>query len=367
MERIILHIDMDAFFAAIEERDNPQFKGKPIIVGADPKEGKGRGVVSTANYEARKYGIHSAMPISWAYRRLPQATFLPVDMEKYQSVSERVMGIIRGFADKPALRSPEHNRRGEGGFEQVSVDEAYLEISNFKFPISNWEKVEEIAKRIKEEIWEKEKLTCSIGIGPNKLIAKLASGRKKPDGLTIIKPEEVLDFLSASSVDELPGVGPKTNAKLNRLGIYTIGQLRKYPRDFLAENFGKFGFDFWEMARGIDEGEVGGENEIKSVGRQTTFEKDLSDPKEITAGFLNLADQVWRDLKEEGFGGKTITIIVRYENFETHTKANTLKTTISDFKTLKVHGLKLLLPYLLRKRPIRLVGVRISSLTKART
>lgn len=181
LKRMVLHVDMDAFFAAIEERDNPQFAGLPIVVGADPKEGRGRGVVSTANYQARRYGIKSGMPISWAYRAAPFAVFLPVDFGKYRKVSQNIMRILR--------------KCGNGSrFEQVSVDEGYLEIKDKQKEMS-YKKGQEVATRIKKEIWKEERLTCSVGIGPNKLVAKIASNHNKPDGLTIIKPSRVQSFL----------------------------------------------------------------------------------------------------------------------------------------------------------------------------
>lgn len=341
---IILHIDMDAFFAAIEERDNPQFQGKPIVVGADPKGGFGRGVVSTANYEARKHGIKSAMPISWAYRANPRAIFLPVDMKRYKKASESVMKILRKYAEK---------------MEQVSVDEAYLEI-NDKFQMTNDKYAKRIAQEIKQEIWRQERLTCSIGIGPNKLIAKIASGDKKPNGLTIVKPDEVQNFLDPKPAGILPGIGPKTFSHLRKKWrVEKVKDLRQISKEELIKEFGKNGIWLWKAARGIDEREIQEEYEIKSIGRQTTFLEDTNDPRKITQTIFDLLEETFNELKEEGLIGKTLTIIIRYQGFETHSSQETVAGTL-DLNKAKRLALKLLLPYLNKKRKVRLVGVRIS-------
>lgn len=343
---IILHIDMDAFFAAIEERDNPQFQGKPIVVGADPKAGFGRGVVSTANYEARKYGIKSAMPISWAYRANPRAIFLPVDMKRYKKASKKVMEILRKYA---------------GRMEQVSVDEAYLEIGlRTKDLGQSGSKIRKIAQAIKKEIWGQERLTCSIGIGPNKLIAKIASGDKKPDGLTVVQPNEVQEFLDLKPARILPGIGPKTFSRLQKKWeIKTVKDLRQISKEELVKEFGKNGIWLWKAARGIDEREIQEEHEIKSIGRQTTFLEDTNDPRQITQTIFDLLEETFNELKEEGLIGKTLTIIIRYQGFETHSSQETIAGAF-DLNQARRLALKLLLPYLNKKRRVRLVGVRIS-------
>lgn len=337
---IVLHVDMDAFFATIEERDNPQFQGKPIVVGADPKAGFGRGVVSTANYEARKYGIKSAMPISWAYRANPKAIFLPVDMKRYKRVSESVMKILRKYAGK---------------MEQVSVDEAYVQL-----PDVNYQSASKVAEKIKEEVWEQERLTCSIGIGPNKLIAKIASGDKKPNELTIVHPIEVQNFLDPKPAGILPGIGPKTFYHLQKKWrIKTVKDLRQISKEELIKEFGKNGSWLWEAARGIDEREVQEEHKIKSIGRQTTFLEDTNDPRQITQTIFDLLGETFNELKEEGLVSKTLTIIIRYRGFETHSSQETV-AGILDLNQARRLALKLLLPYLNKKRRVRLVGVRIS-------
>ncbi|MBI3070284.1 MAG: DNA polymerase IV [Candidatus Levybacteria bacterium] len=345
---MILHVDMDAFFAAIEERDNPHLRGKAIVVGADPKNGYGRGVVSTANYEARKYGIHSAMPISVAYRVNLNAVFLPVDMVRYKRVSEAIMRILRKYAVY---------------FEPVSSDEAYLQ-PNLKFKIKNskleYQEAERIAEKIKKDIWNQVKLTCSIGIGPNKLIAKIASDHQKPDGLTIVETSEVQGFLDPKPATVLPGIGPKTYAVLHqKWGIKTVFDLRQVPKETLIEVFGKNGKWIFEIARGIDRRPVEEEHEIKSVGRQTTFETDTNNSQLIISAIFELLEETFQELKEQMLKGNTLTVIVRYAGFETHTSQETIIKELN-FEKAKNLSLKLLLPYLGKNRKIRLVGVRIS-------
>ena len=212
--RIVMHVDMDAFYAAVEERDNPSLKGKPVVIGADPKGGKGRGVVSKSSYEARKFGIRSGMPITIAYRKNPNAIFLPVNMRKYIAVSNAIMEILKVYSSK---------------FEQVSIDEAFLEID------SDFLQARETANKIKQDVYEREKLTCSIGVATNKLVAHIASDYKKPDGMTIVKNGEETLFLSPLPVRKIPGIGPKTEAVLKVKGVETIRQLRSTPLFALQE------------------------------------------------------------------------------------------------------------------------------------
>lgn len=341
-ERIILHLDMDYFFAQIEERENPHFKGKPVVVGADPKGGKGRGVVSTANYEARKYGIRSGLPISIAYKFCPDAIFLPVNMELYKKVSERIMMIIKKYSPV---------------YEITSLDEAYLDLTNI---VKNYEEAKEVGEKIKKEIFEKEKLTCTIGIGPNKTVAKLAAEKAKPNGLRVIKPKEAQKFLDPLDVEELPGIGPKTGEKLRNLGVSTIFQLRKISKSKLKKLFGKMGEVIWQRARGIDEESVKTKEKIKSVGRQVTFEKDTRNSRFIFAIFDKLLKEVYQEVIEHNFSFKTITVICRYQDFETHTLNKTLKEPSKNFEILKKESKKLLLKFFLKsKKLIRLIGLRL--------
>jgi DNA polymerase IV (DinB-like DNA polymerase) len=336
---------MDAFFPAIEERENPHFRGKPIVVGADPKKGKGRGVVSSASYEARKYGIKSGMPISKAYQLCPNAIFLPVNIEFYEKVSKEIMKIVKKYSPV---------------YEIVSLDEAYLDISFCK----NWKEAENLGKKLKKEIFEKEKLTCTVGIGPNKTVAKLAAEKAKPDGLKVVKSEEVEKFLDPLDVDDLPGIGPKTAEKLRKIGINKIFELKKLSKEKLKEIFGKVGERIWERARGIDEEPVSTEEIIKSIGRQITFERDTRNPRLIFGTFEKLIKEVYDELIENNFSFRTVTVICRYKSFETHSKSKTLENNCRDLATLKSEAKKLLLRLLMEnKKLVRLIGIRVSNLS----
>jgi len=341
MERIILHIDMDAFFAQVEERENPQFKEKPLVVGADPKEGKGRGVVSTCNYLAREYGIHSALPISKAYQLCPSAIFLPVNIKLYQRVSENIMEIIKKYSSK---------------WEIVSLDEAYLDLSLLK----NFKRAEVLAKKLKREILEKEKLTSTVGIGPNKLIAKIASSLAKPDGLLVVEPPEVQKFLNPLDIKKIPGIGPKTAVKLQAIGVNKIKELKEILKTKLKNMFGVAGEIIYERARGIDEEEVSPEEIIKSIGKEYTFEKDTRDPEIIFDTFEKLIEEVDRGRVSANSAFKTITVICRFQGFETHTKSKTLENLTNDLEIFGKEAKKLLLRLLLEnKKLVRLVGLRV--------
>jgi len=341
MERIILHIDMDYFFAQVEERENPQFKGKPVVVGVDPKGGKGRGVVSTCNYLARKYGIHSALPISKAYQLCPEAIFLPVNMELYQKISEKIMETLAKYSKT---------------IEQVSIDEAYLDISF----ANNYKKAESIAKKIKKEVLEKEKLTSTVGIGPNKLIAKIASSLAKPDGLLVVEPPEVQKFLNPLDIKKIPGIGPKTAVKLQAIGVNKIKELKKISKIKLKNMFGIVGETIYEKARGIDEEPVSSEEITKSIGQEHTFEKDTRDPEIIFGTFEKLIEEVDRGRASANFAFKTITVICRFQGFETHTKSKTLREATDNIEILKKESKKLLLRLLLEnKKLVRLLGLRV--------
>ena len=401
VDRIIVHIDMDAFFAAVEERERPRIRGLPIVVGADPKGGVGRGVVSTANYKAREYGIRSAQPISIAWRLSeeaarqgkPRAVFLEPNFRLYSAVSREIMEYLRTKAD---------------AFEPASIDEAYLQISSLtvrhserKRRISKdssgfspqndlWNEAGEIAKEIKRYILKNQKLTCSIGIGPNKLIAKIAAGRQKPDGLTIVKPDEVQNFLDPLSVREIPGIGPKSEETLAKIGIRTIQQLRQLERERLGELFGKprrtiniskmksgsrplrasgWGLDMWRKAQGIDESPVQEEYGTKSIGEQETYEKDTLNSNFLIGRLKELSQSVFKTIEKEEFSFKTVSIIVRFHDFETKTRAHTLDKPVQDGKILEAEALQLFLPFLdtrenPKKKMIRLLGVRVEKLER---
>jgi len=344
---MVFHVDMDHFFTAVEERERPEFKGKPVVVGADPKEGNGRGVVSTCNYEARKFGVKSGMPISRAWKLCPEAVYLPVNYELYKKVSSEIMGILREYADK---------------FEQWGIDEAFLDVTS---RVNSYEEAEVLAHQIKMEILESEGLTCSVGIGPNKLVAKIASDFQKPDGLTVVKEEDVEKFLAPLRVRKLLWVGRKTEQKLKSIGINTIGDLANYDPTVLTENFGVMGTQLHLMAHGIDRSEVEERDEVKSISRDITFEEDTDDFEFVLKTLDRLSEEVYKDVSKQNFCFKTVTVKVRYENFETHTHGKTLPFVTDRLQDLQKTVKELVQDYLRSYRKIRLVGVRVSNFVSA--
>ena len=346
-KRIIFHLDMDHFFTAVEEREHPQYKGKPVVVGADPKGGKGRGVVSTSNYEARKAGVRSGMPISRAWKLCPEAIYLPVNFPLYTRVSNEIMEIARKHADK---------------FEQWGIDEAFLDVTS---KVKNYEEAGALARQIKKEIYEREKLTCSIGVGPNKLVAKMASDFQKPDGLTVVKDDDVEKFLAPLPVRKLLWVGRKTEQKLKLMGIKTIGDLSRCDPTVLTEKFGIAGTQMYLMANGIDHSEVEERGEVKSISRELTFEEDTADFALVLSSLDGLSQEVCRDVLKQNLFFKTVTVKIRYENFETHTHSKTLPFLTNRILDLKKATRDLAQAYLRTDRKVRLIGVRVSSFVSA--
>ncbi|MDZ7318185.1 MAG: DNA polymerase IV [candidate division KSB1 bacterium] len=347
MPRVILHIDMDAFFAAIEELDHPEYRGQPVIVGADPKGGRGRGVVSTCNYIARQFGVHSAMPISQAYRLCPNAIFVPPRMARYVELSDRLFEILHDFT--PAV-------------EPISIDEAFLDITGCVRLLGT---PEEIAVRIKQAIRQQLGLSASIGIAPNKFIAKIASDLRKPDGLVIVSPEEVTQFLQPLPISKMWGVGPKTEAAMLKLGIHTIGDLARLTQAEAIKKFGKSGLHFWHLANGIDEREVAAAQAIKSVSLENTFEEDVADEQVIEQTLLALADNVSRILRQKQLQGKTITLKIRLQDFSTFTRSQSFDTFIDASTVISRITLKLYHEFPNKDQKIRLLGVAVSNLIPA--
>jgi len=340
--RRILHIDMDAFFSAVEEKRRPELAGRPVVVGGggDPTK---RGVVSTASYEARKFGIHSAMPLRTAYKLCPDAVFLPVDYEEYSRVSAEVKAILREFS--PIV-------------EDVGIDEAFLDISSIDRPL------EEIAKEIKNRIKEKTGLTCSIGIAPNKLLAKMASDIQKPDGLTIIVEDDIQSRIWPLSVRKVWGIGPKTEAYLREKGIHTVGDLASIPLDRLIEEFGQsYGSYLYEASRGVDESPLVTHWEPKSISRETTFQRDVDNWQVIAKTLAEMTKEVVINMKEEGYQGRTVTLKVRFNDFKTYTRAKTLEGYIDSEEEIRKAAFDCL-KRLELKRKVRLIGVRMSHLKK---
>ena len=359
--RIIVHVDMDAFYAAVEERLNPALQDLPVVVGADPKEGKGRGVVTTANYRAREFGIHSALPISRAWRLAeaarkrgaPATIFLRPNMSLYRAVSGRVMEILQRYAD---------------AFEEASIDEAYLDVSS----LESFAAAKDRMAELKREIREREGLGCSIGIAPNKLIAKIASGRQKPDGLTVVEPEEVMGFLSPLPVRLIPGIGPKTEQFLRQRNLRTVEDLRQVPETTLIEWFGKWGARLFEKVRGIDDSEVSNEWTRKSLGEQETFDADTRDQSVVMERLDRMAHRIIFKLVAKDFKGfRTVTLTVRFSDFQTSNRSRTLKNGIpiddNASRSLKETASSLLLPFFdARENPrgkaFRLIGLRVEKL-----
>jgi DNA polymerase-4 len=340
MMRTILHFDMDAFFAAIEEKRRPELKGKPVVVGGsgDPDS---RGVVSTSNYEARKYGIRSAMPLKEAHRRCPSCIFLPVDYAEYSRISRDIMAVLGEFS---------------GTVEQVGIDEAFIDITDS--PLGT---PEEIGRKLKTRIKEVSGLTASVGIAPNKLVAKIASDLEKPDGLTIIRDEEVSAKLGPLPANKIWGVGKVTYARLLELGIRTLGELAGAPDALLVENFGeRWGLMLKERAKGIDDSPLVTDWEPKSISRETTFEKDTSDMLGIKREFAWMAEDLMYRLQKMGLMARTVTVKMRYRDFTTLTRARTLDGPTDDKGTIMRAGLGLLhkFPW---TQPVRLVGLRVSN------
>ncbi len=342
--RRILHIDMDAFFSAVEEKRRPELAGKPVVVGGEGDPTK-RGVVSTASYEARKFGIHSAMPLRTAYKLCPAAIFLPVDYEEYSRVSAEVKAILREIT--PII-------------EDVGIDEAFLDISSIDRPL------EAIAKEIKNRIKEETGLTCSIGIAPNKLLAKMASDMHKPDGLTIIVEDDIQSRIWPLSVRKLWGVGPKTEAYLKEMGVQTVGDLVSLSLDRLTEEFGQsYGSYLYEASRGIDESPLVTHWEPKSISRETTFQRDVDNWQVIATTLAELTKEVVVNMKEEGYQGQTVTLKIRFNDFKTYTRAKTLNGHTGSEEEIRKAAFDCLRRLELKKK-VRLIGVRVTHLEKVR-
>lgn len=344
--RYIVHVDMDAFFASVEQRDNPAYRGKPVIVGSDPKKGTGRGVVSTCSYEARRYGIHSAMPISQAYRRCPHAIFLPVDMERYTAASRQVYEIFYSF-------TPD--------IEPVGIDEAFLDISgSYHLFGTPYETCVFIKSRIKERVG----LTASIGLAPTKMAAKIASDLKKPDGMVQVSEEDMIKFLWPLEVRRIWGLGPKAEESLARIGVRTIGDLAAQNVRELERLFGKCGSEFWRLAHGIDDRNVESDHDTKSVSNEFTFDEDTADRGKIEHTLAFLAEKVCARLRRESLNCRTVTVKIRLSNFSTFTRSVSLKNPANHFDILYKEVKGLYNEFDRKNRKIRLLGVKASRIAK---
>ncbi len=340
--RKIIHMDMDAFFASVEQRDHPEYRGKPVIVGGTPF---GRGVVSTASYEARKFGVHSAMPASQARRLCPQGIFLKPHFEKYQIESHKIMSVLGQYTDL---------------VETVSLDEAYLDVTCNRLKI---EDPAMLASMIKQNIFAVTQLTASAGVAPNMFLAKVASDFKKPDGLTVIDPEAVEEFLNPLPVRKIPGVGPVTEAQLAKYNIHTCGELAAKNSSFLYEKFGKVGLFLSERAQGIDDREIEPEREPKQYSTEETFAEDVRHVEWLKAKLKDYAEEIFAALKQSRRMGRTVVLKVKYFDFEQITRSYTFKQTPLNGREIYDKACHLLESKTLAgKKPIRLIGLGISGL-----
>jgi DNA polymerase IV (DinB-like DNA polymerase) len=349
--RVIILVDFDYFFAQIEERKNPYIKDKPVVVCVYSGRSQDSGAVSTANYIARKYGVKSGMPIALAKSKLESvdAAFLPVDYEFYEEVSEKTMTILRGYADR---------------FEQVGIDEAYLDVSQRVG--GSFEQAAELAQRTKTDIQTRCELTCSIGIGPNKLVAKIAADAQKPDGLTVVKPDQVESFLVPLPVDRLIGVGVKTKEKMEAMGIRTIGDLAKYDARRLIEIFGrKLGTYFHNASMGIDDEPVQERGEAESISRIATLKEDTRDLNAILDRTDRLCEEVHEDVRQKGASFKSIGIIAVLTDMSVRSRSKTYENPANELETLRRTAGELF-EKLLNESELKLrrVGIKVSNFAK---
>ena len=341
--RSILHIDMDAFYASIEQLDNPEYKNRPVIVGADPKSGKGRGVVAACSYEARKFGVRSALPISRAWKLCPEGVYVRPRMQRYVEVSRQVMEVFRQYTDL---------------VEPLSIDEAFLDITG---SIALLGSPEEIAQSIKKEITIATGLTASVGLAPNKFLAKVASDLKKPDGFVIVGEEDVAQFLRDLPIARLWGVGPKTEHRLHEMGFHTIGQIAVVPREALVRSLGTLGEHLFQLSQGKDDRPVVPNWEPKSISSETTFEEDTADRDLLLRTILELSDHVAARLRKEEYRARKVTLKLRYSSFSTHTKQTSLDRLIQTGEEI-AEVARMLFSRFPMEQKIRLIGVSAGDL-----
>ena len=338
---------MDAFYASIEQLDHPEYKGRPVIVGADPKAGKGRGVVAACSYEARKFGIRSALPISRAWKLCPQGVYVRPRMNRYVEVSQQVMDVFRRYTDL---------------VEPLSIDEAFLDITG---SVALLGPTDEIARSIKKAIREATGMTASVGLAPNKFLAKIASDLKKPDGLVVLQEADVDQFLRDLPISRLWGVGPKTEARLHEMGFRTIGQLASASRESLVRTLGSLGEHLYQLSHGKDDRQVVPDWERKSVGTETTFDEDTDDRDLLLRTILELSDHVAERLRKDEYRARKVTLKLRYSNFSTHTKQHSLDRLIQTGDEIAAVARQLFSQFPLNRK-IRLIGVSAGDLHRGR-
>jgi DNA polymerase IV len=342
--RRVLHCDMDCFYAAVHMRDDPSLAGKPVVIGGRPDS---RGVVAAASYEARRFGIHSAMPSAQAVRLCAAVVFVPPDFRRYQRESEAIFAIYREFT--PVVQA-------------VSIDEAYLDVTG---RFEAFGSATALAREIRRRVAEERGLTVSVGVGPNRLIAKIASDHQKPDGLTVVPPQRVQRFLDPLPVRRLHGVGPATERALAELGVATVADLRLQALEALAARFGRHGRTLYEFARGIDERPVETHRERKSLGTENTFGRDLRGREAVEPELERLAEGVAAALASRGLACCTVTLKVRYGDFTTVTRSRTLAAPVRDGAAITLCALELVRHTEALHRPVRLLGVTASNLVTA--
>ena len=337
--RKIIHIDMDAFFASVEQRDNPELRGKPIAVGFDGP----RGVVSTASYEARPYGVHSAMSMVQAKRRCPQLIVVPTHFEKYKEVSQQIHAVFHEYTDL---------------VEPISLDEAFLDVTDNKKGI---ELAVDIAKEIKQKILERTSLTASAGISFNKLLAKIASDMRKPNGIFTVHPDRALDFIGSLPVEKLWGVGPKTANRMHEMGVFTGAQLRRISCEHLVQVFGKMGRVYYDFSRGIDNRLVVVAYERKSVGCERTFLEDLHIDTKIIIELYHIVLELVERIERKDFRGRTLTLKLKWDATTQITRSLTQEKALRTKDDILPLAKRLLKDTEYHDRPIRLMGLSVSS------
>ncbi len=343
MPRIVLHVDMDSFYTAVEKREKPELKDKPVIIIESPTHNLERGAVAACSYEARRFGVKSGMPASAAHRLCPDGVYLEPNHPLYEEVSHRIMDILRSYADI---------------VEEASIDEAYLDITS---RTADYTAAEKTAREIKRAIKRKEDLTCSIGVAPNKTIAKIASDHQKPDGLTVVTPDEAKKFLEPLSVNKIPGVGRKTTEELSNLGVKTVGDLARASKAILVERFGKNGAWMWDAANGVDETPVQ-EVEKKSIGRLRTLDEDTKDWEKIRKALEPMIDEVHSQAEEEGVLYQNIGITVIFEDYQLRSKSKTLREHTSSKQAIEETAQHLVRAFESDSRKIHRIGIKVANL-----
>ncbi|MBD3256178.1 MAG: DNA polymerase IV [Candidatus Lokiarchaeota archaeon] len=344
MNRIIFHCDLDCFFASVETRDEPDYRGKPVIIGADPKRGNGRGVVSTCNYEARRYGLHSAMPISQAFARCPQGIYLKPNRKKYTEASKQVMEILEGYSED---------------FQKVGVDEAYLELTD---TVENYDEAQKTAKRIQKEIYEKVGITISIGIAPTKSLAKIASDEKKPNGITVVKESGIVDFLTEMELTRIPGIGRKSKVYYNKKGFFKIGDIINTPLPKFKALFGRNGIWIWKIAHGIDKRKVRDFHKgRKSVSAERTFHQNTKDFSEILSKLEEINEKIHKIVGKHHISYRTITLKIRLAGYETYTRSKSYDFPFQNKHIVLKTVLELYKEFENNRKKIRLLGIRLSN------